>query len=174
MTRRRFAIALSVLMLVATAATPAQAAPPDTEEFARTECVIATGPPRVVETTGQALHIRDFPYLGLLTDGDGTPTGTNSGFVDIDLNLKEGTGSIRGSLTVRDAFMGDFDGKFSAHYQDFAWQGRGVAKGVGDDAGKLLTMWVDGLVPSDVCGSPPIPGLDWSDAAAWDVLITDL
>ncbi len=172
MKRHRFTIAVWAVLVVAATALPAQAAPPDQAEFARTECVIATGPPRVVETTGQAVHIRDFPYLGFLTDGSGTPTGTNSGFVDIDLNLAEGTGSIRGTLTVRDAVMGDFDGRFSAHYKDFAWEGRGAARGVNGHAGKLFKMRVVGLVPGDTCG-PPIPGIGWSDAARWEVMIKE-
>lgn len=172
MKKNRLIILLSVVAMTAAVALPASAARPAASRFALTECVIATGPPAVFERTGdggQILHIRGFPYLGYLTDEDGNPAGTNSGLVDIDENLKEGTGSIRGTLQIRDAIFGDFDGSFSAHYQDFVWQGRGAATGVGESAGKLLKMDVAGLNPAAACG----PGIDWSDAAAWNVTIVE-
>jgi len=176
MTRNRIIAMFSVLALTMAAAVPVSAAPPNASTFARTECVIATGPPSVVNQTGhddQILHIRGFPYLGFLTDGDGDRTGVNSGLVSIDLNTNEGTGSIRGTLQIRDAVMGDFDGSFSAHYRDFVWQGRGAATGIGDSAGKLLKMRVGGLDPVATCGDSPVPGLDWSDAGTWSVTITE-
>ena len=170
----RLIIVLSVVAMTAAVALPAGAAPPTTSQFTLTECVIATGPPAVFEQTGgQVLHIRGFPYLGFLADESGNPTGTNSGLVSIDENLNEGTGSIRGTLQIRDAVLGDFDGRFSAHYRDFVWQGRGAATGVGESAGKLLKMRVTGLDPAATCGDPPFPGIDWSDAAAWSVTITE-
>ncbi|MBT8166087.1 MAG: hypothetical protein HKO63_03100 [Acidimicrobiia bacterium] len=172
----RLIIVLSVVAMTAAVALPAGAAPPTTSQFTLTECVLATGPPAVFERTGndaQVLHIRGFPYLGFLTDEGGNLTGTNSGLVSIDENLKNGTGSIRGTLQIRDAVLGDFDGSFSAHYRDFVWQGRGAATGVGESAGKLLKMQVTGLDPAAVCGDPPVPEIDWSDAAAWSVTITE-
>jgi hypothetical protein len=178
MTRSTASFAVAVLVLAT--AVPALAAPPPTTEYTRTECVLATGPPAVLERTGngdRVLHIRDFPYLGLLTDASGNLTGSNSGVVDIevndiDVNPVRGTGSIRGTLAIRDAFIGDFDGTFSAPYKGGVWEGRGVATGIGDDAGKHLTLAVRGLDPVGVCGDPP-PGLSWADAAAWTVLVRE-
>jgi hypothetical protein len=162
-------IGLLAVVLMVTATTMPAAATPQGDAFTRTECVIATGPPVVTQTgrDGHVLHIRDFPYLGSLSDGTGQP-GTNSGLVDIDLNLATGTGSIRGTLTVRDEEMGDFDGRFSGHYKDGVWVGRGAAIGVNDDVGKLLKMELVGLDPVDACG----PEDYWQDAAAWEVVIS--
>jgi hypothetical protein len=162
-----------VLLTVTAATLPTAAAAPDGAAFVRTECIIATGPPLVTQTGSDdhVLHIRDFPYLGFLSEGPGQ-TGTNSGLVDIDLNLATGSGSIRGTLTVRDEVMGDFDGRFSGHYKDGAWVGRGAATGVNDDVGKLLKMELVGLDPEDVCGDSPSP-MGWADAARWEIVITD-
>ncbi|MDH3470985.1 MAG: hypothetical protein OEM94_06680 [Acidimicrobiia bacterium] len=167
---RRILLVLVVIALVmGVMAAPVGAGAVDKTEYSRTECVFATGPPGAVEMTGKddmIWHIRDFPYVGFLTD-DGEPAGINSGLAAIDLNTKSGSGSIRGTLTVRDEVMGDFDGFFSGHYKDGEWQGRGSAGGVDDDAGKLLKVRLEGLDVEATCGAGA------SDAARWEVEIID-
>jgi len=138
----------------------------DKTEYTRTECVYPTGPPDQRESGNPpVLHIRNFPYLGILTHDSG-PVGSNSGLVDIDLNLKSGSGSIRGTLTINDPVMGSFEGRFSGQYHDGVWQGRGSAKGIGVDAGKLLKVRLQGLDPGD-CEPGAV------DAAHWDIVIID-
>lgn len=65
--------------------------------------------------------------------------------------------------------MGDFDGRFSGHYKDFVWQGRGSATGVGDDTGKLLKVRLRGIDPGTTCGADS----GAIDAAHWDIVIVD-
>jgi len=171
---KRLLLALIVMALVVgVLAAPAGADPAEKTEYTRTECVYATGAPDVREVgkDGKILHIRSFPYIGFLSD-DGRPIGVNSGFAAIDLNRENGSGSIRGNLTIRDEAMGDFDGRFSGHYQDFAWEGRGSAIGVDGDSGKLFKARLEGLDPEAAC--EPLGGVQpASDAALWHVVIID-
>ena len=163
--RKSLLLVLLVVVLLATTAAPGVAQPDNGAErtkYTRTECVYPTGAP-VQRFSGNppVWHVRDFPYLGILTDGYGDFMGTNSGIVDIDLNWKSGSGSIRGTLTIDDEEMGAFEGRFSGHYQGGVWQGRGSAYGTGE----LLTMQVQGLDPETTCGVGAI------DAAQWDIVI---
>ena len=137
-------------------------------EYQRAECVTPTGGAAVNEVVDGVLTIRDLPYLGVLTDEAGNQTGTNTGLVDLDLDRTSGKGWIRGTLTIRDTIMGDFDGTFRARYRDFAWEGRGEAQGVDEDEGKRLKMDVASFVPDEAaCG--PAPQAGWIDGAVWDV-----
>jgi hypothetical protein len=154
-----------VALVMGVLGAPAAADPVAKTEFTRTECVFVAGAPDVNRFTGEdgkIWHVRDLPYFGALSGG-----GVNTGLVAIDLNQQTGSGSIRGTLTVRDEIMGDFDGRFSGHYKDFVWQGRGSATGVGDDAGRLLKVRLQGLDPGATCGADAI------DAAHWDIVIFD-
>lgn len=170
--RRRVLVALVVAVGLVMVTVPAGAAEAEKAEYTRLECVYAMGAPEVSEVgkDGMILHFRGFPYLGILAD-NGYQHGTNEGMVAIDLNLKEGTGSIRGTLSVRDEEMGNFDGAFSGHYKDYVWEGRGAAVGIDGSAGKLLKVRLQGLDPKDC---PPLLGTYPAiDAAHWEVLVID-
>ena len=145
-------VSLVLVSLMVGATVPAAAAPAERVEFSRTECVYLdpNEPPPSIKFNKKmtVVHYRDFSYVGVLRD-DGIETGSNSGVVDVDLNLRRGTGSIRGTLAIRDQVMGDFDGRFSGNYESFAWTGRASAKGVGQDSGKLLKMSLEAISPTE-------------------------
>lgn len=173
--RKSLALAWLVVVLMAMTAAPGAALPgngAETAEYTRTECVYPTGAPdQWLSGNPPVWHVRDFPYLGILNDG-GSFSGTNTGTVDIDLNTKSGSGSIRGTLNIDDFEMGTFEGSFSGHYRDGVWQGRGAANGTGEDTGQLLKMQLQGLDPDDCPPlETPVGQLGAVDAAQWDVVI---
>ena len=180
--RKTIVMVFVVVMVIGLVVSPATAAPGvaergngvDGTEYTRTECVYPTGMPGQRESGNPPVwHVRNFPYLGILTDGSGLVVGSNSGVVDIDLNLRTGSGSIRGTLAISDR-MGAFEGRFSGHYQDGVWQGRGSAIGTGGDTGKLFKVVLQGLDPTEcpVLQSPGGP-LAAIDAASWDIVVID-
>lgn len=139
-------------------------------DYQRTECVIATGPPAPSDPIEGVFVVRDLPYLGVLFDESGAQVGTNEGVVSLEQNA-DGSGWIRGTLEIRDAVMGEFDGSFAAIYENFEWAGRGEADGVGDHEGKRLTMDVRSFHP-DVATCGPAPSAQgWIDGAQWDVSV---
>ena len=163
--KRLLLVLVVVALVMGVFGASAIAGPVAKTQYARTECVFVAGAPDVNREVGKddkIWHVRDLPYFGALSGG-----GVNTGLVAIDLNQETGSGSIRGTLTVRDEIIGDFDGRFSGHYKDFVWQGRGSATGVGEDAGKLLKVRLQGLDPGTTCGPGAI------DAAYWEVVIFD-
>ena len=130
--------------------------------FSRTECVY---PASADSAYGDPLEF-DGGYVGTLTDGD-EPTGVNRGLYALD--QEGGTRTIRGTLAIQDEVMGEFEGRFLGRFDASLWQGQGWATGVGDDAGKLLTMGVAGF-DSATCPRHPDYGIAF-DGAVWDVVI---
>lgn len=141
----------------------------DQAHYSRTECVYLSGRPEERHSEGgTVLHYRNFPYLGIFSDGSGQ-IGTNRGMVDIDLNQETGSGSISGTLSIRDTVMGDFDGRFSGDYTNGLWQGTGSAIGVDAALGRRLEMDLQAFDPTG-CPAHADHGRA-VDGAFWTVVI---
>jgi hypothetical protein len=143
---------------------------PREDRYSRTECVYSAGPPGAGSTTeGNLIRYRNLPYVGILTD-DGDELGINRGAVDIDLNRETGTGTIRGSLAIRDRMLGYFDGHFEGEYRGGMWEAQGSASGRDRNLNQILTVDAVAFDPSE-CPAHPDYGVA-IDAAVWSIFIS--
>jgi hypothetical protein len=161
----------SVAAVKATTTIPTTTTVPVRVEYSLVECVYASGQPEVTHSEGgDVVHYRNYAYLGILTDDNGE-TGVNQGVVDIDLNRKTGTGSISGTLSIRDDVMGDFDGSFTGEYSGGLWQGQGSARGIETSIGQSLEMDLQAFPPGECVVHEQMGAA--VDAAYWSVAITE-
>ena len=154
---KRHMMLLSVVLALLTVfwgAVPAAARATVTEFTAlEATCSVIPGTEWV---SGNVLHIRNEVDTTRVASTAPLTNGTNTVVVNVDLNLKNGSGDIHGTFSLQpDGVNGAWVGDFSGHVTDSVFFGHAVGQGTGELAGMKDMVSLQG---TEVPANQPCPG----------------
>ncbi|MDX1664999.1 MAG: hypothetical protein R3272_14505 [Candidatus Promineifilaceae bacterium] len=148
-------IAAALLLLVLLTGVAFADAEKTTFEWIEVGCAITPGQ---VWQSGNVLHVRDEVHTAIVLSDEPLLRGTNTIVSNVNLNLKNGTGTGYGTLRAElDAVDGAWEGRWSFQIEDGLFEGRAVSEGTGELRGKRLHSTFE-QIPLSELDENPCPG----------------
>jgi hypothetical protein len=101
--------------------------------------------------SGDVLHVRGQLVTTRIVTTDDRTTGTNTIVLNLDLNLKNGSGGLYGTFHLQpDQVNGLWEGRFSGHFTNFVTSVHATGHGTGELAGLQEMVALQGTeLPAD-------------------------